>query len=102
MTGISNVNIVMQQEGGAREAQNIRHAAENQNHLVAAEQKEKDIQQQITVQQSNQSERTRTEKDPSEERKQRRKKRRFRQGSVNAPEQKSSPGEAGKLVNTIA
>ncbi len=55
MTTISNLNIVLQQEGGAREAQNIRHAVNNQNHVVSANQKEKDNQQQTTVQQSNQS-----------------------------------------------
>ena len=102
MTSISNLNIVLQQEGGAREVQNIRQAVENQNHLVSADQKEKNIQQQTTVQQSNQSERTRTEKDPSEKRNQRRKNRRFRQGSANTPNRKGYPDGAGKLVNTVA
>ena len=73
MTTISNLNIVLQQEGGAREAQNIRHAVNSQNHVVSANQKEKDNKQQTTVQQSNQSEGTQAEKDPSEKRKRKRK-----------------------------
>lgn len=100
MTTISNLNIVLQQEGGAREAQNIRHAVNNQNHVVSANQKEKDNQQQTTVQQSNQSEGTQTEKDPSEKRK--RKNHRSHQGAADASEQKRLPGEAGKLVDTVA
>ena len=102
MTSISNLNIVVQQEGGAREAQNIRHAVENQNHVVSADQKEKEIQQQTTVQQSNHSERAQREKDPSEKRKGRKKKRRFHQESAGARDQKASPGAAGKLLNTVA
>lgn len=102
MTAISNLNIVLQQEGGAREAQNIRHAVNNQNHVVSANQKEKDNQQQTTVQQSNQSEGTQTEKDPSEKRKRKRKNRRSHHGSDDASEQKRLPGEAGKLVDTVA
>ena len=102
MTTISNVNIVVQQEGGAREAQNIRHAVENHNQLASADQEEKDIQRQTTVQQSDQSERTRTEKDPSKKRKQKRKDRRLRQGTADTPEQKGCSDGAGKLVNTIA
>ena len=102
MTTISNLNIVLQQEGGAREAQNIRHAVNNQNHVVSANQKEKDNQQQTTVQQSNQSEGTQTEKDPSEKRKRKRKNRRSHHGSDDASEQKRLSGEAGKLVDTVA
>lgn len=103
MSAISNLNIVLQQEGGAREAQNIRHAANNQNHVVSANQKEKDIQQQTTVQQSNQSEGAKTEKDTSEKRKRKRKNRQSHQGAAaDASEQKRLPGEAGKLVDTVA
>jgi hypothetical protein len=104
MTTISNLNIVLQQEGGAREAQNIRHAVNNQNHVVSADQKEKENQQQTTVQHSNQSEGTKTEKDPSEKRKRNRKNRRSHHGSDVASEQKRllGNGEAGKLVDTVA
>jgi hypothetical protein len=102
MTAISNLNIVLQQEGGAREAQNIRHAVNSQNHVVSANQKEKDNQQQTTVQHSNQSEGTQAEKDPSEKRKRKRKNRRSHHGAADASEQKRFPGEAGKLVDTVA
>ena len=102
MTAISNLNIVLQQEGGAREAQNIRHAVNSQNHVVSANQKEKDNQQQTTVQHSNQSEGTQAEKDPSEKRKRKRKNRRSHHGAADASEQKRFPGEAaGKLVDTV-
>ncbi|HIJ55042.1 MAG TPA: hypothetical protein HPQ03_02845 [Deltaproteobacteria bacterium] len=102
MTTISNLNIVLQQEGGAREAQNIRHAVNDQSHVVSADQKEKDIRQQTTVQQSNQSEETKTERDPSKKRKRKRKSRRSIRGAAGASEQKRLPGEAGKLVDTVA
>ena len=102
MTTISNLNIVLQQEGGAREVQNIQHAVNDQNHVVSAHQKEKDIQQQTTVQQSDQSERTKAEEESSEKRKQKRKHRRSALKVVDASNPKRLSGEAGELVDTVA
>ena len=104
MSTISNLNIVLQQEGGAREAQNVRQGANSQNHVVAENQKEKDIQQQTTVQESDQAERTKPEKELTEKRKRKRKKpRSTRQSDADSDrDRKRGPGEAGKLVNTVA
>ena len=102
MTTISNINIVLQQEGGAREAQNVRHGVNDQNHVVSADQKEKDIQQQTTVQQSDQSDRTKAEEDSSRKRKRKRKNRRSHLNATDGSEPKRHSGEAGKLVDTVA
>lgn len=103
MTTISNLNIVMQQEGSARETQNARHAAvDKQNQLISADQKEKDIQQQTTVQQSNQSERIRAEKDPKDKRERKRKNRRSSNRAAGATEPKRRLRQAGELLDTVA
>ena len=103
MTTISTLNIVMQQEGSARETQNARNTAtDKQNHLVSADQKEKEVQQQTTVQQSNQSERIRADKDPKDKRERKRKNRRSSNGAAGASEPKRRLRQAGKLVDTVA
>lgn len=102
MTSISNVNIILQQESGAREAQHTRHPANDQNHVLAANQKEKDIQHHTTVQQSDQSEKTKPEKDPSDDRKRKRRGRSSRRQPTADSDQQRHAGDSGKLVNTVA
>jgi hypothetical protein len=101
MSAISNLNIILQQGGGAREAQQIKSAMNDHTHVVSANQKEKDVQQQTTVQQSNQSERSKSDKDSREKRK-RKRQRRPSQSSDTGSNQPALSTQAGKLVDTVA
>jgi len=100
VTTISNMNIVVQQSGGAKNAQNIRHATQEYNHLVATQQKEKDIQQQTTIQQSEDAEPAKLDKDLPE----RRKKKRRSRSRLNTEESEALIRESkdcGKLLDTV-
>ena len=80
----------------------MRHPANDQNQVIAANQKEKDVQHHTTVQQSDQSEKTKPEKDPSDKRKRKRKGRSSRRQSTVDSDQQRNAGDSGKLVNTVA
>jgi len=94
------MNIVVQQSGGAKNAQNIRHATQEHNHLVATQQKEKDIQQQTTIQQSEDAEQAKPDKDLPD----RRKKKRHSRRRLNIEESEALIHEfkgSGKLLDTV-
>ena len=96
MTTLSNTNIVLQQSGGAKEAQNIRHATQDYSQVLSGQQKEKDSQQRTTVQQSEDSKRSQLDKDPPEKR--RRRRRMKSEGKKATAIAKPFRGEAGDLV----
>lgn len=101
MTTISNMNIVVQQSGGAKNAQNVRHATQEYSHLVAAQQKEKDVQQRTTIQQSEDARKAKLDKDRPDKRKQKRRPKGRRDPETSetaAPESRDS----GKLLDTVA
>jgi hypothetical protein len=101
MTTISNMNIVVQQSGGAKNAQNVRHMTQEYTHLMATQQKEKDLQQRTTVQHSEDADQTKLDKDrPDKRRKRRRHKDRRRGEPSGASVQESK--DSGKLLDTVA
>ena len=100
MTTLSNVNIVFQQSGGVKEAQNIRHPTQDYSQVMPGQQKEKDSQQRTTVQQSEDAKRSQLDKDPPEKRRRRRHMKSRRRKATALI--KAGTGEAGNLVNTVA
>ena len=101
MSTISNVNIVVQQGGGATEAQNVKHSSQEYSQVISAQQREKDDEQRITVQQLDQPEAAGLEKDASDgKRRRRRKKSKAKKKTMSSQNDRFQ--KAGKLVNTIA
>ncbi len=100
MSTISNMNIVVQQSDGAKNAQNIRHATQEFSQLAAAQQKEKEVQQRTTVQQSEDPKKAKLDKEPQDRRKQHRNGSNRNPGSHERSEQKKRP--SGKIVDTVA
>ena len=99
MTGISDINIVVQQGDSAKEVQNVRHATHDYNQVVSARQKEKETQERTTVLESEDSKETKLNNDAQERRKRRRKKRRRHGKDVS----KSQPHpDAGNFIDTVA
>ena len=100
MTTLSNMNIVVQQSGSAKEVQNFRHTTQEYNQVIATQQREKDVQQRTTVQLSEDSKRTQLDKEPPEKRKRRRHlKSRSKKTTSKA---NSGSDNAGSLLNTVA
>ena len=100
MSTISNMNIVVQQSGDAKNAQNIRHATQEFSQLAAAQQKEKEVQQRTTVQQSEDPKQAKLDKEPPDKRKQHRNGSNRNPESHERAEQKRRP--SGKIVDTVA
>jgi hypothetical protein len=100
MSTISNMNIVIQHSDSAKNVQNIRHAAEEFNQLAVAQQKEKEVKQRTTVQQSEDPKQVESDKEPPDKRK------KHRSGSKRNPESDEQPGQkkrfSGKIVDTVA
>lgn len=100
MTTISNMNIVVQQSGGAKNAQNLRPVMQEYSQLIAVQQKEKDVQQRTTVQSSEEARQAKLDKDGPDKR--RRKYRRRSRSNPAAPEPAAEAAEgAGKLLDTV-
>lgn len=100
MTTIPNMNIVVQQGGSARDAQNVRNQVQNPNQLAAAEIPDKEVVKRTVVHESEEKERSKFEKDSSEKRKeyqlqQERKKKK------QVSEEKKAPKETGRLLDTV-
>lgn len=100
MTTISDMNIVFQQSGGAKNAQNVRHVTQEYGHLVATQQKEKDIEQRTTIQKSEDAERTKPDKDRTDKRKKKRHPRGRRDTETSEASTQESR-DSGKLLNTV-
>ena len=100
MSTISNMNIVVQQSGDAKNAQNIRHATQEFSQLAAAQQKERDVEQRTTVQQSEDPKQAKLDKESQDKRKQHRKGSNRNPESDERPEQKKRP--SGKILDTVA
>lgn len=100
MSTISNMNIVVQQSDSAKNAQNIRHATQEFSQLAATHQKEKEVQQRTTVQQSEDPKKAKLDKEPKDRRKQHRKGSNRNPESDGRPEQKKRP--SGKILDTVA
>ena len=100
MSTISNMNIVVQQSGDAKNAQNIRHATQEFSQLAAAQQKERDVEQRTTVQQSEDPKQAKLDKEPPDKRKQNRNGSSRNPESDKRPERKKRP--SGKIVDTVA
>jgi hypothetical protein len=101
MTTISDMNIVVQQSSGTKNVQNVRHATQEHSHLAATQQKDKDIEQRTTIQQSEDAERTKLDKDRPDERKKKRHsktRRGIRASETSMPKSKPS----GKILDTVA
>ncbi len=101
MTTISDMNIVVQQSGGAKNAQNVRHTTQEYSQVVAAQQKQKDDQQRTTIQQSEDAKQTKLDKDRPDKRKRKRHPERQRDRATSeqpAQEKRVS----GKLLDTVA
>ena len=100
MSTISDMNIVVQQSNGAKNAQNIRHATQEFSQLAVTHQKEKEVQQRTTVQQSEDPKKAKLDKEPQDRRKQHRKGSSRNPESDGRPEQKKRP--SGKILDTVA
>ena len=100
MSTISNVNIVLQQGDGAKDAHNTRHASQEHSQVTAAQQKEKDAEQQATIQQPNHSEDVKFE-NTSREGSNRRHRRKSKK-KKGALRRKGHFKTAGTLVDTVA
>ena len=100
MSTISNMNIVVQQSGDAKNAQNIRHATQEFSQLAATHQKEKEVQQRTTVQQSEDPKQAKLDKESQDKRKQHSKGSKRNPESDGRPEQKKRL--CGKILDTVA
>ncbi|MCF8067770.1 MAG: hypothetical protein K9L30_04200 [Desulfobacterales bacterium] len=101
VTPISEVNIVVQQGGAARDAHNVRHQGHDFNQAVAAQdQQGKDEQKQTVVQASDESEQAQLDPDQLKKREQERQERE-RKKKEDAAKKKEIEGR-GRLLNTVA
>jgi hypothetical protein len=100
MSTISNMNIVVQQSGDAKNAQNIRHATQEFSHLAADQQKEREVQQRRTVQQSGDPKQAKLGKETPDKRKQNRNGNSRNSESNGEPDQKKRA--SGKILDTVA
>lgn len=100
MSTISNVNIVLQQGDGAKDAHSTRHTSQEHSQVIAAQQKEKDAERQTTIQQSNLSEEVKFENTSHEGSNRRRRKKSKRKKA--ALPRKEHFKTAGTLLDTVA
>ncbi len=100
MSTISDVNIVIQQGGSAKQTQKVQHPTQDFSQVVAGQQKEKDSEQRTTVQQADDSEKPKLDKDPSGRRKRDRRAERKKKKAGSG--KKKDAETSGKLLDTIA
>jgi hypothetical protein len=99
MTTLSNVNQVVQQGSNALETQNVRGQGHESSQVAAARMQEKDAQQLTTVQQFNESDKTRFDNSKSKGR-QRQRKRKAKKRHMSSNE--NYLVRRGNLLDTIA
>ncbi len=100
MTTISNLNIVVQQSGGAKNAQNVRHTIQDPSQLAAAQQREKELQQRTTIQQSEDPKHAELDKDRPDQRR-RKPDPRGRQDEESSESSTQASRDSGRLLDTV-
>ncbi len=100
MTTIPNLNVVIQQGGNARDAQNVKN--QPQNVFAEPQTPDKAIERLSTVNEFEESEKTKFEKDKEESSK-RREKKNLRMKSKEKKKKKNfeNPEGIGRLLNTV-
>ncbi|RJQ59053.1 MAG: hypothetical protein C4530_09660 [Desulfobacteraceae bacterium] len=104
MTTLSDVNIIVQQSGRAKAAQNILHAVQEQSQLAAGQQRVREQAQRSTIQNSEDSKPAQLKKKPDDKESDKRKERRSAKGGGNPPAEDAAvkPRSRGKFVDTVA
>ena len=100
MSGITDLNIVIQQGNSAKEAQNVRSQPLDPNQLTVAQQDEKVQEERTTINDPEDSQHVRPDdkKEKENEKKQKQKEERNKKEAM----RKKDPDATGKLLNTIA
>ncbi len=102
MTTIPNLNVVVQQGGAARDAQNIRPQSQDASQVVAAQQTDKETEQRNTVQDSNESEALKQKKKKSTASEHEKKKKKKKKDESEVEEVEVDPDAPGQLLDIQA
>ena len=96
MTGIANLNIVIQQGDAARDAQQLKPQHQDASHVASSVQTDKQAKERTQVQQSPESGKTRWQKEKREER------RKNNLRKKNGRREKDKNNKSDHIVDTIA